>query len=252
MNSSVYERLIGIVSPILILAVWQALCSAGLVSRRYVPSPYDIFVAGYAMLVSGELLTHIGVSLYRLAAGFVIGAVPGILIGIAMGLNRYLRAALDPLVAALYPIPKIAVLPLLMMVFGLGDGSKIAAVAISVLLLTIINTLAGVRSIESIHFDVARNFNTPWYKLFIRVIVPATLPTVFAGLRIALGLSLVVLVGAEFVASRAGIGYLIWTSWETLLVDRMFVGIIVITALGVLSSWLLHELEIHFVPWRRR
>jgi NitT/TauT family transport system permease protein len=168
-----------------------------------------------------------------------------------MGLNRYLRAALDPIVAATYPIPKIAILPLLMLVFGIGDGSKIAAVALSVLLLTIISTMAGVRGIDTVYFDVARNYSTPWYKLFTRVIIPGSLPTIFSGLRISLGLSLVVLVGAEFVASRAGIGFLIWSSWEILLVENMFVGIIVITILGVFSTFLLHECERYFIPWRR-
>ena len=125
-------------------------------------------------------------------------------IGMVMGLNRWVRAALDPLVAALYPIPKIAILPLLMLVFGLGDGSKIAVVAMSVLFLTIINTTVGVMQLDRIYFDVARNFRTPWHKLFLRVILPGALPTIFAGLRISLGVSLVVLVGAEFVASAVG------------------------------------------------
>src|SRR6185369_3843977 len=106
------------------------------------------------------------------ACGFALGAIPGIIIGILMGLNRYLRAALDPIVAATYPIPKIAILPLLMLLFGIGDGSKIAVVAISVLLLTIINTIVGVRGIDRVHFDVARNYGTPWHKLFLRVILP--------------------------------------------------------------------------------
>jgi NitT/TauT family transport system permease protein len=168
-----------------------------------------------------------------------------------MGLNRWVRATIDPLVAALYPIPKIAILPLLMLAFGLGDGSKIAVVAMAVLFLTIINTTTGVLQLDRIYFDVARNYGTPWYKLFTRVILPGALPTIFAGLRISLGVSLVVLVGAEFVASEAGIGYLIWVSWQTLVVENMFVGIIVITVLGVLSTLFLHEVERLLVPWRR-
>jgi len=246
-----YERIIAILSPVALLILWQVLSDAGLISKRYVPAPSLIFATAWGMAGTGELWRDIGVSLYRLAAGFAIGAIPGILLGMMMGLNRYLRAALDPIVAAVYPIPKIALLPLLMLVFGLGDGSKIAAVAISVLLLTIMNTVAGVRAIDPIHFDVARNFRTPRHKLFLRVILPATLPMIFSGLRISLGLSLVVLVGAEFVGSRAGIGYLIWSSWETLQVERMFVGIIVITILGVVTTYLLKELEAWLVPWRQ-
>jgi NitT/TauT family transport system permease protein len=245
------ERLIAIVSPIGVLVIWQILSDAAVIDARYVPSPLSIVEAGVALSASGELWRDIWASLYRLVCGFALGAIPGIIIGILMGLNRYLRAVLDPLVAATYPIPKISILPLLMLVFGIGDGSKIAVVAISVLLLTIINTIVGVRGIDRVHFDVARNYNTPWYKLFLRVIVPGALPTIFAGLRISLGISLIVLVSAEFVASRAGIGFLIWSSWETLLVENMFVGIIVITILGVVSSFVLRECERYFIPWRR-
>jgi ABC-type nitrate/sulfonate/bicarbonate transport system permease component len=250
LDATAQERLIAVLSPIGVLVIWQILSDTGVISARYVPSPLRIVEAAMALSASGELWQHVSASLYRLSVGFVLGGIPGIIIGILMGLNRYLRAALDPLIAATYPIPKIAVLPLLMLVFGIGDGSKIAVVAFSVLLLTIINTIVGVRGIDRVHFDVARNYNTPWHKLFWRVIVPGSLPTIFAGLRISLGISLIVLVGAEFVASRAGIGFLIWSSWETLLVENMFVGIIVITILGVVSAFLLRECERYFIPWQ--
>jgi ABC-type nitrate/sulfonate/bicarbonate transport system permease component len=244
------ERALAVLSPLAVVGVWQIASGMGLVDERYVPSPVAIAKAGWALSISGELGTHVFDSLYRLAIGFVLGAIPGILIGIVMGLSRLVRAALDPIVAALYPIPKVAILPLLMLVFGLGDASKIAVVAMSVLFLTIINTTVGVVQLDRIYFDVAQNFNTPWYKLFVRVILPGALPTIFAGLRISLGVSLVVLVSAEFVASNSGIGYLIWTSWQTLVVENMFVGIIVVTVLGVLTTFLLHECERLLIPWR--
>jgi len=251
MRKVTQERALAILSPLAVLAVWQIASDLGLVDQRYVPSPVAIAKAGWSLATTGELGTHVWVSLRRLALGFVLGAVPGVLIGMVMGLNRWVRATLDPLVAALYPIPKIAILPLLMLVFGLGDASKVAVVAMSVLFLTIINTTVGVVQLERIYFDVARNYGTPWPKLFARVILPGALPTVFAGLRISLGVSLVVLVSAEFVASNSGIGYLIWTSWQTLVVENMFVGIIVVTILGVLTTFLLHECERLLIPWRQ-
>jgi NitT/TauT family transport system permease protein len=251
MRKVTQERALAILSPVAVLLVWQAASDMGLIDQRYVPSPVAIAEAGWSLAATGELGKHIWASLRRLAIGFVLGAVPGILLGIVMGLNRWVRVALDPLVAALYPIPKVAILPLLMLVFGLGDASKVAVVAMSVLFLTIINTTVGVVQLDRIYFDVARNYGTPWYKLFTRVILPGALPTIFAGLRISLGVSLVVLVSAEFVASNSGIGYLIWTSSQTLVVENMFVGIIVITILGVLSTFLLHELERRLIPWRK-
>lgn len=251
MRAANKERALAILSPLAVLAVWQLASDMGWTNQRYVPSPLTIAQAGWDLALSGRLAIDIGASLRRLVVGFVLGAVPGVMLGMVMGLNRWVRATIDPLVAALYPIPKIAILPLLMLAFGLGDGSKIAVVAMAVLFLTIINTTTGVLQLDRIYFDVARNYGTPWHKLFTRVILPGALPTIFAGLRISLGVSLVVLVGAEFVASEAGIGYLIWVSWQTLVVENMFVGIIVITVLGVLSTLFLHEVERLLVPWRR-
>ena len=251
MRAANKERALTILSPLAVVALWQFASDMGWTNQRYVPSPLAIAQAGWDLALSGRLAIDIGASLRRLVIGFVLGAVPGILLGMIMGLNRWVRAAIDPLVAALYPIPKIAILPLLMLAFGLGDASKVAVVAMSVLFLTIINTTTGVVQLDRIYFEVARNYGTPWYKLFTRVILPGALPVIFAGLRISLGVSLVVLVGAEFVASDAGIGYLIWVSWQTLVVENMFVGIIVITILGVLSTLFLHEVERLLVPWRR-
>jgi ABC-type nitrate/sulfonate/bicarbonate transport system permease component len=251
MRAANKERALAILSPLAVVALWQFASNMGWTNQRYVPSPLAIAQAGWDLALSGRLANDIGASLRRLVIGFVLGAVPGILLGMVMGLNRWVRAAIDPLIAALYPIPKIAILPLLMLAFGLGDASKVAVVAMSVLFLTIINTTTGVVQLDRIYFEVARNYGTPWYKLFTRVILPGALPVIFAGLRISLGVSLVVLVGAEFVASDAGIGYLIWVSWQTLVVENMFVGIIVITVLGVLSTLFLHEVERLLVPWRR-
>ncbi len=250
LSKTAKERLITTVSPLAVLALWQLLSELRILDARYVPSPTDIAAAAWHLALSGELWTHIAATLYRLVLGFLIGSIPGILIGMLMGLSWVFRAAVDPIVSATYPVPKIAVLPLLMLVFGIGDASKVAVVAISVVYLTIINTMAGVLSIERTYFDVARNFKTPPLKLFFRLILPGSLPMIFAGLRISLGVSMIVVVSAEFVASNAGIGYLIWSSWETLLVENMFVGILVITILGFFSNLALREIERLCIPWR--
>ena len=245
------ERLLSIASPAALLLVWQLLSWAGLLDPRFIPSPIGIGKAAYAMLRSGELPQNIWVSLIRILAGFVIGAVPGILIGLAMGVSRWVRAAVDPLVAALFPIPKISLLPLIMLYLGIGEASKIALVALGVVFLVLINAMAGVLAIDPIHFDVAKNYGAPRYKLWTRVVIPGALPMIFVGMRLGIGVAFIVIVAAEFVAARSGIGYLIWTSWETLRIENMFVGIITITVLGVLTTLLLREIERLAMPWRR-
>ena len=251
MKPATQERLLAVASPLALLVLWQALSWARVLDARFVPSPLTIFEGGWALIRSGELWLHLRASLVRLIAGFVLGAVPGIALGLLMGMSRLARAALDPLVAATYPVPKIAVLPLLMLFLGIGEAPKIAIVAVAVVYLVLINTMVGVRTIDPVYFDVAKNYGAPWRKLVTRVIVPGALPHIFAGLRLSLGVSLIVIVSAEFIAAKSGIGYLIWTSWETLVIENMFVGIIVITMLGAASTLALKELERLCIPWWR-
>lgn len=245
------ERLLAIFAPLVLLVVWQFMSWMKMLDARFIPSPITIGEGAYKLVLSGELWVHLQASFWRLLAGFLVGAFPGIFIGLVMGLSRLVRAALDPIVAATYPIPKIAILPLIMLFFGIGDASKVAIIAIAVIFLVLINTMVGVLTIDPVYFDVAKNYGAPWHKLFTRLIIPGALPLIFAGLRLGLGVSLIVLVAAEFVAAKSGIGYLIWTSWETLLIENMFVGIIVITVLGVVTTFILREVERAVIPWRK-
>ncbi len=154
------------------------------------------------------------------------------------------------MIAALFPIPKVALMPLLLLAFGFGDASKIAVVAIGVFFPVIINTFTGAATIDKIYWDVARNYGASTYVLFTRIVFFGALPMIFAGLRIAVAVSFLVLVAAEFVASKTGIGYLIWNSWELLQVDYMFVGIVVIGLLGLITSAVFQELERKVIPWK--
>ena len=208
------ERLLYLASPIGLLVLWQLLLMAGLGDRRFIPTPSDIAARYWQMVASGELAQHTGVTLYRVFAGFFIGSIPGIAVGLLMAMFRPVRIVVDPLIAALFPIPKIALMPLLLLAFGFGDASKIALVAIAVFFPVIINTYSGAANIEKIYWDVARNFGASQQVMFRRIVFFGALPMIFAGLRIALAVSFIVLVAAEFVATKAGIGYLIWNSWE--------------------------------------
>ena len=244
------ERLLYLISPIALLAVWQILLMLGFGDRRFVPAPSDIAVRFVALVASGELETHVAVTLWRVFAGFFIGAIPAIAVGMLMAMFRPVRIFFDPLIAAVFPIPKVALMPLLLLAFGFGDASKIALVAIAVFFPVIVNTYAGAANIEKIYWDVARNYGASQTVLFTRVVFFGALPMIFAGLRIALAVSFIVLIAAEFVASKNGIGYLIWNSWELLQVDIMFVGIVTIGILGLITSALFQEIERKVIPWK--
>jgi NitT/TauT family transport system permease protein len=244
------ERLLYLVSPIGLLVLWQILLMLGIGDRRFIPAPSDIAVRFVALVANGELALHVGVTLYRVCIGFVVGTVPAVAMGLLMAMFKPVRIFFDPLIATLFPIPKIALMPLLLLTFGFGDASKIALVAIAVFFPVIVNTYVGAANIDKIYWDVARNYGASQTVMFTRIVFFGALPMIFAGLRIALAVSFIVLVASEFVATKSGIGYLIWNSWELLQVDVMFVGIVTIGILGLITSALFREIERWAIPWK--
>jgi NitT/TauT family transport system permease protein len=250
LSSKARERLLYLISPIALIVVWQALLMLGIGDRRFVPAPTDIARRFVTLTASGELEWNVAVTLYRVFVGYFIGAVPAVAVGLLMAMFKPVRIFFDPLIAALFPIPKIALMPLLLLAFGFGDASKIALVAIAVFFPVVVNTYVGAANIEKIYWDVAKNYGASQMVMFRRIVFFGALPTIFAGLRIALAVSFIVLVASEFVATKSGIGYLIWNSWELLQVDVMFVGIVTIGVLGLITSVLFQELERWAVPWK--
>ena len=250
MSAKARERALYLISPIVLLAIWQALLMLGFGDRRFIPAPTDIAVRFWVLIENGELFLHVGATLWRVFAGFLAGSVPAVAVGLLMAMFKPVRIFVDPLIAAIFPIPKIALMPLLLLAFGFGDASKIALVAIAVFFPVVINTYTGAANIEKIYWDVAKNYGASQTVMFTRIVFFGALPTIFAGLRIALAVSFIVLVAAEFVASKVGIGYMIWNSWELLQVDIMFVGIVAIGVLGLITSVLFQEVERKVIPWK--
>lgn len=244
------ERIVSILSPLLLLGLWEAAGRLALIDARFFPPPSAIAQAFPKLLASGELWDDTLVSLGRVTVGFLIGAVPALVLGIVMGLSRYVRAALNPMVGALYPIPKSAILPLLLLVFGTGEASKYAIVASGVFFLVLLNTVAGVLSIEPVYLDVGRNFGASRLQTFFTIALPGALPLIFTGIRLAWGIALILIVVGEIFASRSGLGYLINNSYQTFQVEKMYAGLIVMSVIGYVSFLALDELQRWLVPWR--
>jgi NitT/TauT family transport system permease protein len=245
------ELLVSVFSPVVVLLAWELLVRAGLLDARFFPAPTSIVGTFGALVASGELLAHVTVSLTRIAAGYLMGAIPALVLGLALGLSRLARAFANPIVYALYPVPKVAILPLIMLIFGLGEMSKYVIIAIAVFFLVLVNTMAGVILIDRIHFDVARNFNASRRDFYLNVVLRGALPPIFTGVKLAVGVALIVLVTAEFVGARAGIGVLIFESWQVFAIERLFVGLVVVSFLGYMLSLLIDELERRLIPWQR-
>jgi NitT/TauT family transport system permease protein len=202
------------------------------------------------MLGTGELVADTAISLQRLAYGTIVGALPALVLGIAMGLNRPIRALCDPIIAATYPVPKSAILPLALLIFGLGEGSKIFMVAIGVFFPLVINTTTGVLEINKIYLDVGRNYKASRWNTFWTIALPGALPVIMTGLKLGIGIGLVLIAVAEMVGAKSGLGYLIWSAWSTFAVEQMYVGLFVIAIIGFLLTLALNELERIIIPWK--
>jgi NitT/TauT family transport system permease protein len=246
------EQLIGIASPLLLLALWEAAARVGLIDTRFFPAPSTVILQLVLLARTGELELHLWASLQRLFWGFLLGGIPALLLGLAMGLYRPVRIAIDPLVAATYPVPKSAILPLVLLIFGLGEMSKVVMVALGVFYPILINTVAGVRNIQPIYLDVGRNFGATGWQVFRTIALPGALPNIMAGVKLGIGMGLILIAIAEMIGAREGIGYMIWNAWQILAVDTMYVGLMVIAILGFLFNLILDAVEHAVVPWRNR
>ena len=277
-----YERTLAFGFPVLGLVAWQLIVDAGILSPTWFPPPTHIARALWDLTISydkfnqtslfgrpwliGEAWqenglagvwglfaeSHVWITLARVAVGFVIGAIPGLLLGVVMGINQTIRLMLDTTLSAVYVLPKIAIFPLVMLMFAdpFGEGPKVAVVAISVFFLVAINTMAGVRDIDPVFIQAGRNYGARGVKLLWHVILPAALPIIFAGLRLALGTALVVIIAVEFLRAKQGVGFMTYYYWEVLVPEKMYAGLFIVMVLGVLLTGVLHWAERKIMPWQ--
>lgn len=252
MRVQVSERWLSWLSPLVLLVVWEVATRAAWLNPAFFPPPSAIAGTFVALARTGELGQHVGATLSRLLLGFAAGALPAVLLGLVLGLSRPLRLIVLPIANVLYTIPKIAILPLVLLVLGLGESSKIAITALSVFFLVLLNTTAGVVGIERRYLDVARNLGASRWQIYRTIALPGALPLILAGCKLGLGFALVVVVGTEFVVSgaRTGVGVLLWESWQVLNIEAMYVGLVLTALLGWGLNGALDEAERWLVPWR--
>ncbi len=245
-----FERGGPILSGAAALMVWELLSRSGAISPMFFPPPSSIAFVVSEMISGGGLFVDIGVTVVRVLAGFLIGAGSAVVVGLAMGTWPRVAAQLDPWVAALHPTPKIAVLPLILVIFGIGEASKITLAALGAFFPMLINTVAGVRQISPIYFEVARSYGADRRRLFTRVVLPGSLPLIMAGARISINVALMLTIAAELVTAQRGLGQVIWFAWQTLRIEEVYGGLFVTSLLGIILSALLERLARRLMPWR--
>lgn len=251
-TTTLFIRTLSVLSPLTLLLLWELLARFQIIDIRLFSSPSSIIQTFFPLLFSGELLYNTAISVQRVILGFLAGSIPGILIGMSMGLSPLVRSAIEPMIAATYPIPKLAIMPLILLVFGLGETSKVFTIAIGVFYLVVINTMAGVLNIDKIYLDVAKNFGASRKDFYLTVAFPGALPMIFAGLKLGMGMALILIVAAELSAAKAGVGWMIWRSYDMFDIEQMFVALMTLSVLGYIFSIALDILERWVLPWKQQ
>jgi NitT/TauT family transport system permease protein len=233
-----------------VLLAWEAASRAALVPRLFLPAPSACAQEGWRLIVNGQLLHHTLVSLQRILAGFALGALSGVAVGIGTGFFGRVRALGVPLIDATYPIPKIAILPLLILWLGIGEAPKVAVIAIGVFFPMAINTHVGIAECDPALLRVGISFGATRWSLVRTVLLPASLPMIFAGLRLAAGISLLLVVSAELIAADAGLGFMILNAADLLQTEDLMVGLVVLSLLGLVFNALISWAERAVIRWR--
>jgi sulfonate transport system permease protein len=235
--------------PMGLIAVWQLLSQIGLISTRILPAPTQVVEAAIRLTLSGELVRNVGISLYRALAGFLIGGSIGLSLGVLNGLSRPAEQLLDSSLQMIRNIPHLALIPLVILWFGIGDQARIFLVSLGVFFPIYINTFAGIRAIDPNLLEMGQVYGLSRKQLFWQVVLPGALPNMLVGLRYALGLMWLTLIVAETIAANSGIGYMAMNAREFMQTDVVVMSILLYALLGKLADSIVRALEAAWLPW---
>ncbi|KQZ32624.1 aliphatic sulfonate ABC transporter permease SsuC [Duganella sp. Root1480D1] len=235
--------------PLALLLAWELAARIGWLSSRILPEPLAVAQAFWSLAVSGELWQHLKTSLWRAASGFAIGASAGLVLGLLTGTWRQAETLLDTTLQMVRNIPALALIPLVILWFGIDETAKLFLLAVGVFFPVYLNTFHGIRSTDAGLVEMARSYGLRGWPLYREVILPAALPSILVGVRFSLGLVWVLLIVAETISAQAGIGYMTMNAREFLQTDVVLVGILLYAVLGKLADMLARGLEKHYLRW---
>jgi len=235
--------------PVLALVTWEILVDRQIAPSRFLPAPSSVIQAFLRLLKSGELSTHLGISLQRAALGFLIGGSVGLLFGFINGLSRVSEVLFDSPIQMIRTIPHLALLPIVILWFGIGEESKVFLVALGAVFPIYINTFHGIRSIDPGLRELATVYQIGRWKVFTEIVLPGALPSILLGVRYALGITWLTLIVAETIAARSGIGFMAMNAREFLETDVVVLSILLYALFGKLADSIARALERSFLQW---
>ncbi|WP_106753570.1 ABC transporter permease subunit [Pannonibacter carbonis] len=235
--------------PVGVLLIWEAAVAAGWISDALMPRPSAVAVAAWETLVSGELFTHLGVSALRALSGLLIGGSIGFLLGLANGISDLSNRATDTTLQMIRNIPNLALLPLVIVWFGIGEGAKLFLVSIGVFFPIYLNTLHGIRNVDRQLIEMGKAYGMSPATLFRRILLPGALPSVFVGLRYALGIMWLTLIVAETLSASSGLGYMAMKAREFMILEVVVLSILLYAVLGKVADIATRALERRTLAW---
>ena len=244
------RRWVGLATFVVLITLMEVGTRMGWISALTLPKPSDVLATFGELWESGMLFKHLAPSLSRLAVGAAIGASLGIGVGILIGLFSYIRAGLVPVVAAIFPIPKIALLPLFVIWFGIDETSKYALIAFGTFTPTVVATYGAVDNVDRSLIRMGQSFGLSWFSIVRKIVLPGAMPGILSGLRISLAIAIILLVAAEMLGAEYGIGAYILEAGSLYDLERLFAGVVILSLLGVILSVVIGLIERRLLGWR--
>jgi NitT/TauT family transport system permease protein len=242
---------ISLLSCLFLLFIWELISRNQWVPPLFLPAPSAVLAEGWLMVKTGAIFPHLLASLIRIVSGFLIACILGIGVGILIGFFQIPEAVGNPMLAATFPIPKIAILPLLILWLGIGEAPKIAVIVLGVFFPMAINVYTGVKNVDPLLIKAAVSLGSNRARIIVKIIFPSILPMIFAGMKLGMGIALLLVVAAEMVAADAGIGFMILNAADLMQTKRLMVGLVILSLLGIFFNWLFQKLEQIIVPWKK-
>jgi ABC-type nitrate/sulfonate/bicarbonate transport system permease component len=250
-RSQIAENILPALSIVAFLAAWELFVRWRGIMPIYLPAPSTIAVYLWRMLADGSMEYHLGVTLLRIFAGFLLAAVTGIALGLAMGMSRIVARIADTWIAALYPLPKISLIPLLIIWLGTGEAYRIVISAITAFFPIVISTYSGIRQVDGGLIKAARDLGANARQIQLKVIVPAALPSILAGLQLGMGVTIILIVAAEMIggSSQSGMGYLLINAGQVMETEKVFASLVVLAVMGAVIIKLQQWIDRKVAPW---
>jgi ABC-type nitrate/sulfonate/bicarbonate transport system permease component len=253
-GAQIWTALLPTLTVVAVVVAWEAFVRLRGIAPIYLPAPSSVLVYLWRMTIDGSLPYNLGITLLRIFVGFALAAAAGILLGVLMGMSRTIARVADVWIAALYPLPKISLIPLLIIWLGTGEAYKIVISAISAFFPIVISTYAGIRQTDRGLIMAAKDLGASPRQIQMKVVIPAAVPSIFAGLHLGMGVAIILVVAAEMIggSSQGGMGWLLISSGQVMATEKVFASLIVLAVVGAIVIKLQQWVDRTVAPWAHR